>query len=182
MQPIRLDVRTLLRREDEGDDDESTGRRLVDLVREALGRGPAPSVVVVVRADRFDLVSVGPIVEAGLSVSTFIAGLTRSELPRAGPVLAVGLMGTFTVRPRREAPGAPLAMVFLEWTDCRWWQWRTLLEGDGRTPMDETTTLSSAVEGSAKPSNLGGWWSLGRRRRMSVRLEPLPGTQPDLVH
>lgn len=174
---LRLAVRTLYGAT--GADDDALGDRLVDLVRTGVRRGQAPAVAVCVRDDRVDLLALGALAEAKVPPGPFLAGLTRSELAGSGPPLAVGVMGTFQLRRRPGDAGVPVALVFLEWADCRWWQWQTLIEASGRGLREETEVVARATDGDPKPNRLGGWWSLGRRRAMSVRLER---TEPTLVH
>jgi len=130
-----------------------------------------------VRKDRIDLVDIQQLVATRTSLGMFIAGLTRSELPEAGPLLAVGVMGRFALRRGKNSEPVPVAMVFLEWSDCRWWHWKGLIAAD--TVNEETETLSRAVDGLGKPGGLGGWWSIGRRKALSVRLEPNVAREPD---
>ncbi len=162
-------------------DDERAGTAAVDAVRSAIRTGgAAPPVAVVLRGPRLDLFPLGHAREAGTSPALFIAGLSRSTLINADPVDAVGVAGVFAWRPDRASAPAPVALVFLEWSDCRWWSWRALLSG--ATPpevRDDTETLQRAVDGDGKPSGLGGWWSLGRRRRMSMHLDPM--APPDAI-
>lgn len=123
--------------------------------------------------------------EAKIPMAGFMAGLSRSTSPDIGDPIAVGLMGRVNWRRQRKEVGIPVAMVFLEWSDCRWWQWRGLLDASLRGIDEETNTVRRAAEGLAKPPHLGGWWSLGRRRGMQVRFEPQAAPEPavmPLVH
>ena len=149
-----MKVRSLYRRPSDSSVD--TPRRLADLVRLALEKGGAPSVAVILREERVDLLPLKPVVDAGVGVPVFLAGLSQSETAGASDVLAVGVMGTFHLKRRGDARGAPVAMVFLEWSDCSWWHWRGLIEADGRTLREDTQTVATASEGAAKPRNLGG--------------------------
>src|SRR5688572_11421317 len=120
---IRVRVQSAPRAGD-ADDDDGIGENLVGIVRHALGRGGAPGAGVIVRPDRFDVVPLGPVIQAKMSPSWFLAGLSRTPI-NGGEVEAVGVIGTFRMRRRQDGtPGIPVAMVFLEWADCRWWQWR----------------------------------------------------------
>jgi hypothetical protein len=164
---LQVRVQSLARR---GDDDDSLGEYLAALVTDAARRGGAPAAAIVVGSGRVDIVPLAPIAQANVPVPAFLAGLTHSPFGDEPPD-AVGLIGTFRMRRKPGDPGVPVAMVFLEWTDCRWWQWRALLDVEaGRATLrEDTETILRAVDGTPKPARLGGWWSLGRRR--PVRLE-----------
>lgn len=180
MQHLRLRVRVLTRRPADDDDDE--GEHLVSLVTDALGRGGAGAVAVVVRAERTELVEARGVVEAGLSLPMFLAGLTRSEPEGQGLPCAVGLAGRF--RLVRSGGGAPVALAFLEWPDCRWWQWRGVLDARGAL-VPEGETRRRAIDGDSLEGGLGRWWSLGRRHGGVVRFGPAiaPATEASsLVH
>jgi hypothetical protein len=183
---IELRIQTLTR-EAAGDDDR-VGHRLVTLLRAALDRGAAPPAAVIVRPEQFDLVLLDSLARHHVSPMAFLAALTRSRMDHAGPVEAVGVLGTFRAVRRLDGspvpaaptpPGVPMGMVFLEWGDGRWWHWRSLLEATTADLRDDTETLSRAVDGSPKPTRLGGWWSLGRRRELGLLMTR---TAPELVH
>jgi hypothetical protein len=161
----------------EGLDDEALGEQLVRLVRGAQGRGSAAAAAVVVGAERIDIVPLAPIVQARMRPAWFVAGLSRSPFGEVAPD-AVGLIGTFRYRRGPDDPGAPIALSFLEWTDCRWWEWRALI--DGTALRDDTETVRRAVDGVPRPDGLGGWWSLGRRRGVAFRWRR--SGAPVLVH
>ncbi len=171
MQSFRIKVQSIWRKE-EGRSDDALGSSLVSVCRRAIASQGAPPAAVVVRPSRIDLFTLHQLKEQQIAVGTFLAGLASSSLPDQMPdVEAVGLMGTFMRRRGRE-PGAPVALLFLEWTDCRWWSWQALLEADQKTLLTNTETILLAEEGDAKPLKLGGWWSLARRKNMAVRLDP----------
>lgn len=151
-------------------DDDGEGQRLVELVCRAVAAGGAPIVGVAVRVDRVDIVELPPGGE--LPLPLLLAGLTRSTADGAGPVEAVGVMG---VAAKRAGEGtAPLAVVFLEWSDCRWWSWRAAVDASERQVRLDTAVVNRAVDGDPLPGRLGRWWSLGRRRGMSVHLSGPP--------
>jgi hypothetical protein len=87
----------------------------------------------------------------------------------------------------RGAQMLPVALVFLEWADDRWWHWERLLR-DGEPASDEEDDLerySRAIDGDPIPDGLGRWFVRGRRTRASLSLGELrrpaiDGTQ--LVH
>lgn len=160
------------------DDDERIGAELIALVHRALARGGAPASAVAIRPDRIDIVPMGPLIAAKSPPAMFLAGLTRVGLDDPRGALAVGVMGRFLLKRHPSDSGVPLAMVFLEWTDCRWWQWRALLAPPGEI-QDETETILRAVDGVPKPPHLGGWWSLARRSQVEFRFER---QAPAMVH
>lgn len=150
-------------------DDEALARHLVERVRYNLAKnGSAPGVAVAVLPGRADLFPLAQVGENWREFSYFLASLSRAEIQGDPPVAAVGVMGRFS----GTAPtGTPLdtAMVFLEWSDCRWWHWQMALTPGGRATDSES--WFSAQDGDSLPPGLGRWWSLGRRRQFGLRLE-----------
>ena len=166
----RLDLRlqTLTSAEPLWPDDDRLGERLAALVQENLPRNGAPTVGLVVRPDRIVLVPMRPVVAAKWRVPWVLGGLARWD--DGGMPDAIGLMGQVRVRRGKDQPWSPLAVVFLEWPDGRWWQWRALLDGEGAL-VDDTTDVSRAVDGLPRPGGMGGWWTLARRHKPDLRLE-----------
>ncbi len=162
----------VFQRLDETDDD-ALGNRLVSATCGAVERGGAPAAAVAVRSTQFDIIPLLPLVQQQSPIPPFVAGLSTSPT-EMGAAEAVGVMGTFRWRRDRSDAGVPIALVFLEWTDCRWWFWRALLqpEGEGLRLREDTETRACAVDGDAKPLGLGGWWSLGRRSNVRIHLQP----------
>jgi hypothetical protein len=172
MARLSLRVHTLGVDQDVTDDDDALGERLTALVRDALARGGAPPAAVVVMDGRVDLILLRPELVGEVPVPMLLGGLSRSIQADRPAVKAVGMIGVFRPRPSTSRPpGVPVAMVFLEWTDCRWWQWRGLIDPEAGAVLEETETVGRAVDGVPRPRGLGGWWSLGRRRNMAFRLD-----------
>lgn len=167
MPTTRIRIGSLPRGEPRADHEE--GLRLRDVLLDALSRGPAPLVAVVLRRERVDLVETEPAAAIRLPLHHFLAGLARSETPTGGEVDAVGLMGV-----ARVSDAARVALVFLEWPDCRWWSWRAAVEPSGRSVREDTAMVSAAVKGDRLPDGLGRWWSLARRARIRLGLRPAP--------
>ncbi len=181
MSTLRIQVRSLSRPIGrQGEDDETN--RLVEMVRSAVGRGGAPAMAVVVRPKRVDLVGLSPLLEASSSLPHFFASLTRSTADDGGPPEAVGVVGAVRTKVARGGPGIPTALVFLEWADCRWWQWRCLMGDDGAGLRGETETVRCAAEGDALPKGLGRWWSLGRRLSLEAHFRRIEVTADEVVH
>ena len=184
MATLRLALRSM--QADIDTDDDTRGDHLRKLVVDALGKGGAPPTGVVWRRDRLDLMSLQPVAEKRIALPMLLAGLSRSTAEDAGPVDAVGLMGVFRARRSPKEPGVPVALVFLEWPDCRWWHGKALLETDGTTLREQTATCTTAARGDALPRSLGRWWSLGRRRALTVHLRrretELPPLSSDRIH
>jgi hypothetical protein len=174
-----LHVRTLHRLDDRVWKDDDVGRKLAAMVRSAIDNSGAPAAAVCIRSDRLDLVDLGEVVRQRLSPAFLLTVLTRANAPFAGPVEAVGVLGRFRYRPEPGQPGTPVATVFVEWPDCRWWHWQVLLDPETGHPVPETETVFRAVDGGRRPASLGGWWSKGRRTRLRARLEP---SEPITVH
>lgn len=169
MNKISIQMQTLYRRSAIGDDDQ-TGREMVALVRNALQRGRAPGAAIVFREDRLDIMPFGPLVRAKVHIGTFIASLTRATIDEGSEAQCVGVVGRFNWKHHGKGPGVPVAMVFLEWPDGRWWHWRAAVDVSGNEILEDTDILHRAIDGYPKPNTLGGWWSLGRRRRLNVHL------------
>lgn len=191
MPRLQLRVRCLSR--GEALDDELEGSRLRELIVGAVARGGAPVVAVVVRAERVEIIGLEPLQQAGIAVPMFLAGLSRSEAEGAGAAEAVGLMGVVSVsqapagQPPSGAPPAPMAIAFLEWSDCRWWSWRAAVDRAAGAVLEDTQVLTRAADGDPLPQGLGRWWSLGRRVGARVRLGPVEQQPPaaeasNLVH
>ncbi len=148
--------------------DEELGAALVDLVTRAVIRGGAPPAGVAGRGDRVDLVGLQGIPH----IPRFLGALTRSTRADLGSVDVVGLLGALPTVGRGGEAGPPVAVVFLEWPDCRWWYWRALLGADRKVLLPETATWSRAHDGDRMPPQLGRWWTLGRRAGLSLAFRP----------
>ncbi|MBT3224423.1 MAG: hypothetical protein HN348_35595, partial [Proteobacteria bacterium] len=155
---MRLKIKSVER--PAGLDDDQTGLDLVDLVRKALEVGQAPPVAVVLRDEKVDIINLSPVIEARFPLNRFLASMSSVI---HGGVDAIGVMGTFKMHRQGEKDGVPVAMVFLEWEDCRWWQWRALVHD--QVVLDGTETYYRAVDGDPLPHQLGRWWSLARRSK-----------------
>lgn len=155
---------------------------LVDILRGALARGGAPPAALVVRGSRLDIAALQPVADAGIRIPAFVAALSRSTVAGVDePVAAVGLIGVFRGDPALVGgPDVPVATVFLEWPDSRWTHWRALVDPDTREIREGTITTAAATDGDPLPDRLGRWWSLGRRRKMSLHLSPTPAVVHDL--
>jgi hypothetical protein len=181
---LRLPIRVLAR---PATDDEACGEHLAGIVQEAIGRGGRGAVAVAVREHRLELIDLRGVIEAGVAVPMFLAGLTRSDPAGFGPPLAVGLGGRFQFRTRSSqgsSVSSPVGMAFLEWPDCRWWQWTVMLDSAGQI-LPDSDMRRRALDGDPLPGGLGRWWTLGRRTRSTVRFGSPPSpvaTDPHIVH
>ena len=180
MNTLPIQMQTIYRPAAEESDDD-LGRDVVALVRNALSRGSAPGSALVIRNGRLDIIPMGPLVQKKVHIGAFLAGLSRSELTDSGVVLAVGVMGRFRWRYTPEKPQVPVVMVFIEWPDGRWWHWRAVIDQDNQSIREDTATMHRAEDGLPKPRSLGGWWSLGRRRNLRVKLAPRKKEGPKAV-
>lgn len=189
---MNVDVRVSMLLRD-ATSDEALGRSLVDAVESALLRGGAPSAAIAVGRESVAIVPLWPLANAGLAWPGLVIGLCGGAPGDVGEIEAVGVIGAFQ-RGGRGQPPIPVATVFLEWPDGRWWHWLGLL-GDRRVPADDgsvrelrlvrdgTVDLRRAIDGDARPDGLGGWWSGYRRRPIRLqwrRTEPNPAAE--LVH
>lgn len=178
MVQLRLHVRTMARPSAE---DDPSGEHLVSLVREATARGNRGAAAVVLRDTRVEIIDLASMSEAKIPLAHFLAALSRSEVEGFGPARAVGLVGRMQRRTREG--GVPVALAFLEWSDCRWWQWIALLGADGQIVTD-SETRRRAADGDPLPQGLGRWWTLGRRTKARVQYGPAApqAKPPELVH
>jgi hypothetical protein len=182
---LRLPIRVLAR---PATDDEACGEHLAGIVQDAIGRGSRGAVAVAVREQRLELIELRGVMEAGVAVPMFLAGLTRSSPEGFGPPLAVGLAGRFQFRSgpasAASSPPSPVAVAFLEWPDCRWWQWTVMLDSAGQI-LPDSDMRRRAVDGDPLPGGLGRWWTLGRRTRSTVRFGSPPSppvAEPHIIH
>jgi len=144
--------------------DDALGEHLVALCHTAIARRTAGPAALVVRSDRVDFVAMGGDTTRDIPVKLLLAALTRMDLRDDDTeVEAVGVIGVVGAQ-RGPGPAIPLAITFLEWTDCRWWHWQALMDAEGREVAQATETVRSALDGDPKPLNLGGWWTLARHR------------------
>jgi hypothetical protein len=186
MSNLQLQIQTLVPNEPWWPDEQALGERLARLVKTALEGGGAPTVAVSVRRERVEIVPLGPIIEAKRHPGRFLCALTRWDSAELGEQECTGIIGRMRMRRSDGDAWVPLAMVFLEWPDGRWWQWKALLDAEGKLLAD-TETINRAIDGLARPAGLGGWWSIGRRENLVLNLEraeeraELP-TESKLIH
>jgi hypothetical protein len=158
--------------------DEPTHHQLVDVLLKGVARGAAPPVGVVVRSSVVHLVDMRGAQQAKVPAGRLLAGLTHARFDESlDQPEAVGLLGTFRVRRHRDDPGALVVQTFLEWSDCRWWQWRALLDAEGGI-LEGSEAELSAVQGDPLPRGLGRWWSTARRHNLSLHLRRQAPTPP----
>lgn len=149
------------------DDDERLGEELSGRLATALERGVPPPVLVVLRADRVEIVDLRPVLEAPVPVDMFLAAAAGQE-----GVEAVGLLAVMERR-AGDRVSERLAVAFLEWPDNRWWHaWCTLPAAPGTTPVP-ALSHSRALEGSPRPRGLGGWFSRARFHRLRLQVRPM---------
>lgn len=137
------------------------------VARQLDGRRQLGLGLVVVRQRTVELIDVSEARRAGFAPAMLLAGLTTTHTD-GGSVEAVGLCGQVRAHGRELA--VPVAMVFLEWADCRWWSWEALLAADGLSLREDTARERTAAEGDAMPAGLGRWWSHARRTGMQLQL------------
>lgn len=161
-------------------DDDRLGEGLVGLVRRNLARG-APTTAVVVRRHKLVLMPMHPFADAGIALPMVLAGLARWT-EGGDPPEAIGLIGRVLQRRGGRGPAVPVALVFLEWPDGRWWRWRQVLDADGE-PVEDGVELARAVDGLARPAGIGGYWTLARTRKPRIELRPrVPDVRGDAVN
>lgn len=172
MSGIRVRV-TVARRDPEfaAGDDDVFGRNLLARVLRAAGRGPLPPAVLLL-GDDVRIVYAGPLLAATKDRHRVLASLAGQP-----GVEAIAILGRFTQRqPGTEA--RPLAGVFVEWADGRWWaSWRPVEPGGRLIPTDEDEVLR-AIDGRPRPGGLGGWFSRARFEGLRAELTPIAPPPP----
>lgn len=171
MSPVQLRVQTADRARLPGDGSVES-LLTVSVARSLEAHGRLGTALVVVRPAVVELVTViagGPIRTLELA-----AGLTTT-VTAAGPAEAVGLLGR--VERGARAGTKPVAVVFLEWPDCRWWMWECQLAEGGANLLLPTVRERAAIAGDPLPGGIGRFWTHGRRLRQAVKLSPIPPTE-----
>jgi len=177
MPQLTIRMQTVRPREPWWPDEDTLGTRLTGLVERNLPDRAATTAVVVHR-DRLVLVPLRPFVHAKVHLGFVLGGLARWDDGQGVPE-AIGLIGRVRQRRGNRGPWVPLATVFLEWPDGRWWHWQVLLDADGQV-LEDSRTTARAIDGLARPAGLGGWWTLSRTRRPDLKLrqhEPRLGSE-----
>ncbi|MFT6145423.1 MAG: hypothetical protein ACJAZO_000301 [Myxococcota bacterium] len=164
--------------------DEELGQFLVERVRDAIPQRQAGSAIVVVRDKRIDIVGVRELQSASLPTPRdAMAMFSRAQFHDGVDARAVGLIGTFGYRRQPADTPVPTALVFLEWADCRWWQWRGLIDPADNALRVDTETVRRATDGISRPNGLGGWWTRGRHLKGRASFMPhFPPVEDDVVH
>jgi hypothetical protein len=169
MAGIRIRITTARRPPEYAPDvgDDALGRDLLGRVLKLVPNGPLPPAVMLLGAQDVRFLYVGPLFAAVKDhhrVVSSLAGLDGVE--------AVAVLGRFVQRQKGLEP-RPLAGVFLEWPDGRWWaSWRPLDERGRLLPTDEEEVLR-AVDGRSRPGGLGGWFSRARFQGLRADLAPI---------
>jgi hypothetical protein len=160
-------------------DEDAVGRSLLARLDRALARGGAPPAMFVVRTDAVWGIDLRPVLAARLDPHRFVASFAGD--PAA---VCVGVLGGM----RRGGAGAvdgapvPVAGVFIERRDGRWWgAWRDLTP-EGRPMATDHDAILRARDGAARPGGLGGWFGRARFEGLRARLdpEPRPPAAPEL--
>ncbi len=147
-------------------DDEALGMALFAQVTRALQRGvprPASFVFFPERLDRFSLAPFGDLGNRGRTrVLAAMAGQENVE--------CIAVLGGFRFRGRGPLNGQWVASVFIEWPDNRWWTaWQPI--GPKRGLVGDGPQIRMALEGSPRPSGVGGWFALSRRAGLRLRVQ-----------
>lgn len=188
---VEVQIATLVRT---GSADDELGEHLVKAVRDALWRGGAPPSAIAVGADAVAIVPLFPFVQAGLGWPMLVVGMCADAPGNVGSAEAVGVIGVFQRRAPGDEVGIPVATVFVEWPDGRWWHWLGLLApvtvaddvGTGRPGLalrPGTESRGRAVDGDSRPEGLGGWWTASRNRPVQLGWTPNePQKSAEIVH
>lgn len=122
--------------------------------------------------EHYDLL---PVIQSGHDVHRFvssIAGQPGTEI--------VALAGVLGVRMGRMKESSPALVVFLEWTDGRWWNGLRMLDNKALRE-DWPTRVRRAEDGWPRPNGLGGWWTRSRVQNLRLRIHG-PGQTGGVVH
>jgi len=154
-------------------DDEGVGRGLLARLDRTLVRGGAPPAMLVVRSDAVWVIDLRPALAARLDPHRFVASFAGD--PSA---LCVGVLGGMRRGGAGDEPPAPVAGVFIERRDGRWWgAWRDLTP-EGRPVATDHDAILRARDGATRPGGLGGWFSRARFEGLRAHLEPAPPAPP----
>ncbi|MBM4390228.1 MAG: hypothetical protein FJ090_03830 [Deltaproteobacteria bacterium] len=150
-------------------DDDALGAEVWSELDRHLQRGVPRPAVLTIFPEVVQVVDLSPLLIAvpdhHRAVSSFASQNGAEAIALAGVLL------------RRRA-GAVLgrdAVVFIEWSDGRWWWCRRPLGVPGTPVADADDTVERAVEGAAKPMGLGGWFGRARFEQMRIQLDGRPG-------
>jgi hypothetical protein len=146
--------------------DEALGHSLFGMVCTGLERGLPRPTLLVLRPDQVDQFDLGGLNSATPPIRermvAAMAGLEGTE--------CVALVGALRVR----APGARepqrAVVVFIEWSDNRWWTAWQAVDSNNRLAGDEPV-LRAAVDGWARPNGVGGWFARARREGLRLRTQ-----------
>jgi len=145
-------------------DDDALGQALFERLTNALEKGmPAPAIFVFYsgQIDRYSMV---PLLQASRPIRhRYISAMAGGD-----QVECVALLGALRVR-RQGVDGNHMALsVFIEWPDNRWWSGWQPLDQD-RKLVGEGPTVRTALDGSPRPSGVGGWFAFARRTGVQLR-------------
>lgn len=94
-----------------------------------------------------------------------------SALGGMSGVEALAVVGTMRRRRRGVEAGEPVAVVFAEWPDGRWWFAARPQEDRGGFVAGTEVDVLRAVDGATRPGGLGGWFSRARFEGLEARLD-----------
>jgi len=147
-------------------DDELLGASLFGQVRVALERGmpgPASFVFFGAHVDRFTLTGLGK-ATAG-ERQRLLAAMAGQD-----SVECMAILGAFRFRGQGALNGQWVASVFIEWPDNRWWTaWQPI--SPTRDLIGIEPQIRSAVDGSPRPTGVGGWFARSRREGLKLRVQ-----------
>jgi hypothetical protein len=147
-------------------DDDALGMKLFAAVEGALARGrPAPAAFILFdgQIDRFSLRKMGALSPG--SQQRILAAMAAQE-----SVECMAVLGAFRFRGQGPLNGAWVVSVFIEWPDNRWWTaWQPL--GPTRALVGDAPQVRCALDGSPRPGGVGGWFALGRRKGLKLRVQ-----------
>ena len=109
-----------------------------------------------------------PLVREGSDLHRFIASVAGGD-----GVETVGVVGV--LQSSNPQHSGPMAVVFLEDSDGRWWHaWKPIFQG--QETLFGTQRYTSAEAGDPRPPGLGGWWARARSQDLRLRVDHLGGT------
>ncbi len=162
---IRLRVRTFPRVPIFPLEDDALGERLWSDLIERLARSPVRPAAIMLRGEVAHVVDLAPLTEEPRLAHQRVAGLCAVE-----GVEALALVGPL-FRRRRGGAAERFAVVFVEWTDGRWWFGQRRLTDAGSIFPGSEDEIQRAVDGAPRPGGLGGWFSRARFENMKTSFE-----------
>jgi len=143
--------------------DASLCNALFNMVYVASKKGTLKPAMVIVRDEQVDWYDVGPVFQNPRKTTRKLLAAVAAQ----DGVECAALLGVFNVDNVRRKQPAKSVLCYVEWPDNRWiMKWQHIRNGK----VVGEPQFSSATDGFARPSGLGGWFSYARRTRLQLRM------------